>query len=312
MPVSCIMTTGKRLFRVCEDKTARKIFKTTEQKIQNLLAQGRGQGEGAAYQPWLQIGDFSSKGRGHRIQDHRTGRIHHLFSDLEARYYYILAWSDNVLDIREQFPLLPRTQTEEIAAMLGYAHPKSPGGSCNEIMTTDFLLTVKDPDANASTHLEARYVKYTKDLSGKRTCEKLEIERAFGVARNVPFKVVTEKSIDIVKAKNIEKLLGHYAFPTLGKTADELAECSKTLLLELIDNPYQSLSFCVSYLDRKFAWNAGEALNLFFHLSARKVIPLHMENKLLPTQPVEQLVDIQKLQAQIDQERRVLYVSNPA
>lgn len=68
---------------------ARKTLKLTEEKIQILLSTGRGQGEDADYIPWLQIGDFSSQGRSHRIQDHRTGRIHHLFSDLEADYYYI-------------------------------------------------------------------------------------------------------------------------------------------------------------------------------------------------------------------------------
>lgn len=98
---------------------ARKTLKLTEEKIQILLSTGRGQGEDADYIPWLQIGDFSSQGRSHRIQDHRTGRIHHLFSDLEADYYYILAWADAVKDIREQYPLLPVSETERIAETLG-------------------------------------------------------------------------------------------------------------------------------------------------------------------------------------------------
>lgn len=151
---------------------ARKQFEITEEKIKKLIAEGRGQGEGAAYQPWLQIGNFSSTGRGSRIRDHRTGRIHHLFSELETRYYYILAWSEKVLDIREQFPLLPLSETEEIAAALGYKHPRAPGGACDEVMTTDFLLTVRGSDSDPAPHLEARYVKYEKDMANKRTCEK--------------------------------------------------------------------------------------------------------------------------------------------
>lgn len=51
---------------------ARKQFKITEEKIKRLIAESRGQG--AAYQPWLQIGNFSSTGRGSRIRDY-TGVI---------------------------------------------------------------------------------------------------------------------------------------------------------------------------------------------------------------------------------------------
>ena len=154
---------------------ARKKMNLTEEKIQALVRAGRGQGEGAEYIPWLQIGDFSSQGRSHRIQDHENGRIHHLFSDLEADYYHILAWADTVVDIREQYPLLPVAETERIADTLGIRHPRAPGGGkCNEVMTTDFLLTVCDKTGDI--HYEARYVKYASDLKKPRVCEKLKIE----------------------------------------------------------------------------------------------------------------------------------------
>ena len=96
-----------------------------------------------------------------------------------------------MLDIREQFPLLPLSETEEIAAALGYKHPRAPGGACDEVMTTDFLLTVRGSDSDPAPHLEARYVKYQKDMDNKRTCEKMQIERAFWTAYDVTFKVVT-------------------------------------------------------------------------------------------------------------------------
>ncbi len=48
---------------------ARKALKLTEKKIADMIQAGRGQGEGADYQPWIQVGNFSSEGRGHRIAD---------------------------------------------------------------------------------------------------------------------------------------------------------------------------------------------------------------------------------------------------
>jgi|APHig6443717817_1056837.scaffolds.fasta_scaffold14398_3 NAD dependent epimerase/dehydratase family enzyme len=32
-------------------------------KVNNFISQGRGQGEGAQYIPWIKVGDFSSLGR---------------------------------------------------------------------------------------------------------------------------------------------------------------------------------------------------------------------------------------------------------
>lgn len=172
---------------------AGKQFKITEEKIRKLTAQGRSQR--GADQPWFQIGGFSFAGWGHRIRDHRTGWIHHLFSGLEAKYDFIPAWSERVLDIREQFPLLPPSETKEIAAALGYKHPQAPGRACGGVMTTDFLLTVRGSDSDPAPRLEARCVKYEKDPADKRTCEKLQIERAFWTAHDVPFKAVTQKNI---------------------------------------------------------------------------------------------------------------------
>ena len=45
-------------------------------------------------------------GRATRIFGWKTQRIHHLFSDLQLRYFYLLEWEDSVIDIREHYPLL--------------------------------------------------------------------------------------------------------------------------------------------------------------------------------------------------------------
>ena len=76
-----------------------------ERVIERRLKEGRGQGEGADYQPWLHIQDVPSQGLATRIKGWKTGRCHHLLSKLECQYFYILEWSPVVCDIREQFPL---------------------------------------------------------------------------------------------------------------------------------------------------------------------------------------------------------------
>ena len=41
------------------------------------LKEGRGQGTGADYKPWIYIHDFPSRGISARIPGRTTGRIHH-------------------------------------------------------------------------------------------------------------------------------------------------------------------------------------------------------------------------------------------
>ena len=111
----------------------------TYERILKRMAQGRGQGEGAAYIPWLLIQDFPSLGRVHRIAGWKTGRVHHLFSDLESNVFLVFELSQSIIDIREQFPLFKIEETQEIARKMGVKHPADPGTKCPVILTTDFF-----------------------------------------------------------------------------------------------------------------------------------------------------------------------------
>jgi len=57
------------------------------QRIEHYLKEGRGQGRGKDYKPWLQIQDLPSRGLTTRIKGWKTGRKHHLFSKLETSVF---------------------------------------------------------------------------------------------------------------------------------------------------------------------------------------------------------------------------------
>ena len=65
------------------------------------------------------IHDFPSLGMISRVLGKIMGRIHHLLSNMERSYFYILDWSDKVSDIREQYPLLDIAVVLEIADKAG-------------------------------------------------------------------------------------------------------------------------------------------------------------------------------------------------
>lgn len=101
---------------------AKRRYGFDDEKLARFLKEERGQGHGKNYRPWLTIQDVSSLGRSSRIHSRKTGREHHLLSDIESDLFMLLDWSDSVTDIREQFPL-DRDETRAIAADMGVRHP---------------------------------------------------------------------------------------------------------------------------------------------------------------------------------------------
>lgn len=85
-----------------------------------------GQGIGIDYKPWVTIQDVPSLGRATRLKGTKVPRQFEFFSDLERNYFYLLEYSDLVIDIREQYPLLPIEETLVIAEELGIKHPTDP------------------------------------------------------------------------------------------------------------------------------------------------------------------------------------------
>ena len=61
----------------------------SELQIVRRIKDGRGQGFGKQYRPWLYVQDVPSEGRSHRIYSHKTGRVHHLLSDLELAAFLV-------------------------------------------------------------------------------------------------------------------------------------------------------------------------------------------------------------------------------
>ncbi len=156
-------------------------------------------------------------------------------------------------------------------------------------MTSDFLITVQN---ETGIHMEARYVKYKDDLNNERTYEKLRIEEQYWKARSIPFKIVTEQNINRQRAKNIQRLLGYYVMPEIeGFEQTEVIELLPVLLSRIANDRYLQLQESMHGLDIRYGMTAGTALSLFFHFVARKHIPLCIEKKLLPTQPINELIN---------------------
>lgn len=171
----------------------RKKSKKTKEKLR------MGTGTGADYKPWIQVGEFGSRGTAGRVVDWKTGRSVHLMSQAEIYFWYILRWNDEILDIREQFPLELKT-TEQLANEFGILHPSKNGE--HVVMTTDLLVTT------AKGYL-AFSIKGAQALS-ERTIEKLYLEKQYWERKHVYWKLVTPADFNITLARNIRDVTAFY------------------------------------------------------------------------------------------------------
>lgn len=174
-------------------------IKWTEKKIEQRQAEGYGEGRGSAYKPWLEVKDVGSHGRARRVWSHKTGRVHHLFSDVEMDIFVAAEWANEVQDIREQFPL-NREITQTIAQELGIRHPYYPGTDVPTVMTVDFLLSISD---GGKTKAMAVNAKRDEEAEDERSVLKLEIQRTYFERMEVEHYLMYHSKAPKQKLKNI-------------------------------------------------------------------------------------------------------------
>lgn len=120
----------------------RKRRRATPENVNAWIRRGDGQGEGRNFRPFFHVRDVPSRGRSHILVGLRTGRTHHYLSDIEYNYHLLAEFASEVIDIREQFALLPWGETQSIASALRIRHPVYPCTHTPIVMTSDIVLTI--------------------------------------------------------------------------------------------------------------------------------------------------------------------------
>jgi hypothetical protein len=245
---------------------SRRRFRSTPESIARRIAEGRGQGTGGTYRPWHEVQDFPSSGVSHRLLGLKTERVHHLFSDLELTVFLIYDVLTRIIDIREQFPLLPLDETLEIAKKIGVKHPSDPATGYPIVMTTDFLLKLR---AKREIIFHARTAKYRKDLDDPRVREKFEIERRYWLRRDIDWGYVTEEDVPSTLSENAALIHPCY-FPTdlLPLTERDVRKIG-FYLAGKVRREESPLSEVVNDSDRKFELHPGKSFSVVCHLIGR-------------------------------------------
>lgn len=211
-----------------------------------------------------------------------------MFSSLEFDVFCILDWSSTVLDIREQFPLLPIDNTLALAAQMRITHPNAQFTRTSSrkyiVMTTDLLIDIQ---TDTGVRQIARDVKPSGQLDNPRVLQKLELARRYWAARNVDWGIITERDYNQVMARNLkEKLRSHHSLHgKIDLPENELDELGYNFT-EIVRTGDMSLSKAARTFEQQNSLDAGFGVTFAWHLIATKrwivdlSIPLQANRKL--------------------------------
>lgn len=263
-------------------------------KIQKWIKEGRGQGFGKNYKPWITVRDVSSEGRSHRIYGYKSQRTYHLLSDLELAAFLLLEWNPTITDIREQYPL-ELEKTIKIAEEAQIIHPKIRQNY--HIMTSDFLVDTNDIE----TPKFVLQVKYSSALNDSRTIEKLEIERRYWQEQNIPFFIFTEYQVPKIMHENVMWL-----YPSLNERELEVNFLDKLYFYYDIFQKYKTKNIIelTKIIDTQYQLELGQSLREIRELMAQRYFTFDLNI------PVRNLKINQIELRQIDQWKEVLHAAN--
>lgn len=261
--------------------------KSIQAQIQKWVKQGRGQGTGKNYKPWFTAKQVSSAGRTFRPKGIKTERESLFLSEWEYFYFLLSDWSDLVVDIREQFPLLDTElddikETIKIANELNVDHPIEPGKNTLKVITTDFLLRFHDGSEVAVSFKPFRSIT-------AREVEKMEIERIYWERRGVTWELITDKDVPVPYAKNIDYVHSVYDLSAYQIT-DSIVAKVKRLLEPSLMKGNSRLTSLTNEVDDKLGLLPGNSLTIVRHLIITKKWVVNMEQPIDPNGPLQILL----------------------
>lgn len=251
--------------------------------IERRLSEGRGQGRGSDYRPYIEIHDFASCGQANRIKSPLHGRTCHLHSQLEADSFYAFHALPHLKDLREQYPL-ELDETMVIADDLGIVHPTDPKSRERCVVTTDFVLTVRNGVRDVDVAIA---IKPAADLASERVLEKLEIERVYWSARRINWHILTENVLPRAVVKNMRWLHQHLDLPESGEFTSEQIERVRGLMESEIMSGSRPLVAIAAECDDRLGLMPGASLCVARYLIGTSAWPVELTVEIDPRKPLQ-------------------------
>lgn len=258
-------------------------YDSSDQKILRYIKEGKGQGRGADYQPWLNVHSIASRGRVSRIIGWKTGRVHHFLTDNEVRYFYLCEWSD-CIDVRENYPLLDLYEMAELLddELLKKLTDRKTGTP--HILTSTFLITIKN-EQGQEKHF-ARNIKESRELEKPGVIDRYEVIRRYWNKKAIPWALISPSEINTVRAKNIEWIHASRRLSDWGYS-EEQVEGVLCQLIDMLSSGEETIRCVIDRFENEIRGDRGNGLLLFKHLLATKRIKMDMDKPIDLNQPTE-------------------------
>lgn len=235
------------------------------------IKEGRGEGSGAEYKPWLEVRNVKSSGRKSRMRGILHDRVMHLMSDLERNAVLYFERHPQVIDIREQFPL-DREITRRIAHAMGVSHPADPWTGEDIVMTSDLIVDFRI--ANGRTVSRVFSVKQSEDLLNHRTVVKQEIERRYWARFGYVWKPLLDDTLRRTQYFNAMMWAREWFYLPIDSSAPMAVWTRRCELVEatLACGSDATLRDLVVRIEHLGSFGPGDVLSTLRHLIARQRI----------------------------------------
>ena len=169
----------------------------------------RGTGDGRDYKPFIKTREINSLGTCSNFVDWKTGRQMEFLSQTELFVYMQLRWQDDVLDIKEQYPLdwqKLNSLITELNAELSQAHLPTINKYYSEesCPTTDMLVL------HSNNMHTAVSVKYDKHRLSKKEIESLWLEKRYWNNMGCEFCLLDRSDVNEILVKNLRLVTEYY------------------------------------------------------------------------------------------------------
>lgn len=242
------------------------------------LREKRGQGFGENYKSWILPHEVPSDGRSHKILGWKHNRVYYLLSDGELWAFLIFQMEDNVLDIREQFPLLPIEKTLKIADQMAIVHPPKYRSDPNKktVITSDFNLLVRE---GKEVKEIVRTIKTESDYEKPRTQEKLLIEKEYWSQKGIDWGVILHSEKCKIIGRNIYSIYQDYFWNDKMQFSEEELNWLKYKFKDKLIESNDDVIKVTSDFERLMDWEEGEGLSFFKYLITHKEVKVDFGKK---------------------------------
>lgn len=246
--------------------------------LRRRIRQGRGVGKGMEYKRWLNIRNVPSNGTSSSISGIKVQRPYHMFSELEATYFFLMDRKPSVIDIREQWPIFDIDRTLELCLERGVHHKYQ--GPYPEPFTIDFLVTEK---INGRLSYRAASIKTPEDAADPDVRRRLSVEHTWCQERGIPWTLVDTSNFDRTLLDVMRFMRGWFRNRYQPETW--IVEQFSYQFLRL-HTTNTTLKFLLSSTAKRMCISEDLADNIFRYCAWSNQIPISLRHPLLLNRPV--------------------------